>query len=236
MIDTARLIRQAAALGVCVTPDQAQLLDRYCQLVVETNRRLNLTAITQPYDMEVKHLLDSLTLCTLPSLRGSVADVGTGAGFPGVVLKIMRPDLRLTLIDATAKKLTFVQQSCERLGLDVTVVHGRAEELARGALREQFDTVVARAVAALPALCEYCLPLVAVGGAFIAMKGPEAAAELADSAYALSQLGARSLVVENFQLPGAITRYACVISKISQTAPKYPRNSNNISKMPLKKR
>jgi len=236
MIDTQRLIEQARGLNVDVTGDQAQKLGDYCTAVLEMNRHLNLTAITDPRDVEVKHVLDCITLCALPELRGRVADVGTGAGFPGVVIKIAKPDLDVTVIDATRKKLGFIETACRRLGIEVTAVHGRAEELARGQHREQFDTVCARAVAPLGSLVEYCLPLVKVGGHFIAMKGPEAASEISDSLYAIETLGGQKPQLVKATLPGDIERTLITIKKISQTPSHYPRNGKNITKSPIKKR
>lgn len=233
MIDQQRLIQEAAALGITVTPQQSDLLDRYCAGVIDTNRHLNLTAITDPREVEIKHLLDCLAVCTLPQLRGAVADIGTGAGFPGVVLAVMRPDLRLTLIDATAKKLRFVLQACDALGIAVQTVHGRAEELARDTLRETFDTVTARAVAPLPTLLEYGLPLVNVGGHLLAMKGPEADVELADSAYALKELGGHTVEVKHITLPGGLRRAVVIIQKTAPTPGRYPRGGKNITKNPL---
>lgn len=233
MIDTTRFIEEAAALGAAVTPQQAELLARYCAQVVETNRHLNLTAITDPREVEVKHLLDCAAIAPLPVLAGRVADVGTGAGFPGVVLRVLRPDLEVTLVDATAKKLAFVQQACDALGIAVTTLHGRAEELARTQYREHFDTVTARAVAPLPSLAEYCLPLVQVGGYLVAMKGPEAEVELADSAYALAQLGGEPVDIVHFTLPGELRRAAVVLRKTAPTPPRYPRAGKNIAKAPL---
>lgn len=236
MIDIARLIEESTALGVTVTEAQAATLDRYVEHMIETNKNLNLTAITEPRDIEIKHLLDCIALCGVPELTSSVADVGTGAGFPGIVIKVLRPELELTLIDATAKKLGFIERICAELGIEVTTLHGRAEELARGEYREAFDTVVCRAVAPMCSLVEYCLPLVKPGGHLIAMKSPEAAGELAESGYAISLLGGGQPIVENFALPGGIERSFVKIKKISQTPPKYPRNGKNISKSPLKKR
>jgi 16S rRNA (guanine527-N7)-methyltransferase len=230
------LISEANGLGIALTARQAALLDGYVQKVAEANLRLNLTAITEPREVEVKHLLDCLVLCGLPELRGAVADVGTGAGFPGVVVKISRPELRLTLIDATAKKLRFVEAACAELDISVQTSHGRAEELARGRLREAFDTVVARAVAPLDRLAEYCLPLVKVGGFLLAMKGPDAVAELSGSAAAIAQLGGKAGEGARFVLPGGAERMVVKIKKISQTPPKYPRNGKNIAKCPLKNR
>ncbi len=236
MLNLARLLQEAQEYGVQLTDAQASILDAYCACVVETNRYLNLTAITEPREIEVKHVLDCLTLCAMPELIGSVVDVGTGAGFPGVVLKTVRPALQVTLIDATDKKLRFIAQACEQLGIDVRTVHGRAEELARGAMREQFDTAVARAVAPLGALVEYALPLVKVGGMLLAMKGPEVEQERGEAADAIAILGGSVTAVEKFTLPGEITRAVVKIKKISQTPPNYPRISKNILKIPLKKR
>ena len=233
MIDKTRFIQESARLDVAVSDQQAAMLDAYIGKMSETNKSLNLTAITDPREIEIKHLLDCAALCALPELGKEVADVGTGAGFPGVVIKILRPELNLTLIDATAKKLSFVEQACREIGIEVKILHGRAEEIARRENRETYDTVVSRAVAQLCSLAEYCLPLVKVGGCFVAMKGPEAAQETAESLYAIKEMGGSEPLVENFSLPGGIERILVKIKKISQTPSKYPRNSKNIAKNPL---
>ncbi len=235
MIDREHLIAAAAAYGIPLTPAQAAQLDGYAGLLVEKNKVMNLTAITDPQGVEVKHLVDSLLCAAQPEVDGRVADIGTGAGFPGVVLKILKPALSLTLIDATAKKLDFVAQSCAAIGLAAGTVHGRAEELARSPeYRERFDCVTARAVANLPALCEYCLPFVRVGGWFIAMKGPEAAAELAAAAPALRALGGECAALRRFTLPDSSERSLVILKKISQTPTKYPRSGKNITKKPIR--
>lgn len=236
MINQARLIAEAAGLGVTVSNKQAALLDDYCARLAEANKQFNLTAITDPREMEVKHLLDCLVLCRMPELTGPAADIGTGAGFPGAVLKIMKPELDITLIDATAKKLAFVADTCAGLGLEIKTLHGRAEELARGGRRECFQTATARAVAPLAALAEVCLPLVRVGGILLAMKGPEAEAEISEAQVAIARMGGVLTIVENFELPGGLRRAIVKIKKISQTPAKYPRNGSNIAKRPLKKR
>ncbi len=233
MIDKKRLISEAATLGADISEQAAKRLDDYCERLIETNKTLNLTAITDPREVEIKHLLDSSTLLTLEELRGKVADVGTGAGFPGVVLKAARPELSLTLIDATGKKLKFIENAAAETGIEVTTLHGRAEELARGEYRESFDTVTARAVASLPSLLEYCLPLVKAGGHLIAMKGPDAEEEIALSKHALKELSGMVIAKRRFTLPDESERVVVVIKKISQTAPKYPRSGKNISKSPL---
>jgi len=236
MINKQRLIEEARGLGVDITWDHVQKLDEYCEAVVGTNKHLNLTAITDPRDVEIKHLLDCVELCSLSELSGSVADVGTGAGFPGVVVKVVKPELKMTLIDATKKKLGFIEKTCLELDIDAAVLHGRAEELARGQYREIFDTVCARAVASLVCLAEYCLPLVKIGGHFIAMKGPEAESEIADALYAIEVLGGAKPQIKKVSLPGETERTLITIKKISQTPPYYPRNGKNITKIPLKKR
>lgn len=172
MIDTVRLREQAAAMGVTVTPEAAEKLDLYAVRLVETNRNVNLTAITDPEGILVKHFLDSLSLAPLLTERAaglsralSLVDVGTGAGFPGVPLAIVCPSLRLTLLDSLQKRLTFLESLCGELAIPAALVHARAEEAGRKPeLREQFDVATARAVAGLPVLCEYLLPLVKPGG------------------------------------------------------------------------
>ena len=183
MIDKVRLRDQAAAMGVTVTPEAAEKLDVYAVRLVETNRQVNLTAITDPEGILVKHFLDSLSLA--PFLTNgtaepiSLVDVGTGAGFPGVPLAIVCPALRLTLLDSLQKRLTFLEALCGELGIPAALVHARAEEAGRRPdLRERFDIGTARAVAGLPVLCEYLLPLVKPGGRMIAMKGPDGETEL----------------------------------------------------------
>lgn len=233
MIDTTRLINESAALGFALSEEGAKKLDGYCERLVETNKTLNLTAITEPREVEIKHLLDSLTLLTAEELSGSVADVGTGAGFPGVVIKAAKEELDVTLIDATGKKLRFIENAAGETGIDVKTVHGRAEELARGEYREAFDTVTARAVASLPTLLEYCLPLVKPGGHLLAMKGPDAETEISLSKHALKELGGMVIAKRRFTLPDESERVVIIIKKISQTAPKYPRSGKNIAKSPL---
>ncbi len=234
MIDKQRLMREAEALGAALDERQADMLERYVEKLLKTNRYLNLTAITEPREVEIKHLLDSLSLCGLGCVRGEVADVGTGCGFPGVVLAVQNPELRLTLIDATLKKLKFIEEACAEIGIAVTALHARAEELSRGGARESFDTVVARAVAALPALCELCLPLVKTGGHMIAMKGPDGERELEEARRAVKLLGGGEVAVEKRSLPeNGGGRSIIIIKKISQTPTIYPRSGKNIAKNPL---
>lgn len=176
MIDTARFSAAAAAEGFELTARQLEQFDQYAQFLVEYNEKVNLTAITDPEGIEVKHFLDSLMLLKAVELPegASVIDVGTGAGFPSVPAKIVRDDLRLTLLDGLNKRIVFLGELSRRLGQENTALHARAEEAARGELREQFDLATARAVADLRVLAEYCLPFVKVGGVFAALKGPTA--------------------------------------------------------------
>ena len=161
-------------------------------------------------------------------------DVGTGAGFPGIVAKIYKPDLELTLMEPTGKRVDFLRYACAELGLTgVEFAKERAEEAARKIWREQFDVASARAVAALPVLSEYCLPLVKVGGWFIAMKGPEADAEAKAAANALKKLGGQYAETRQFTLPDSSARGLVLCRKISQTPTVYPRNGGKIAKKPL---
>lgn len=235
MIDKNRLEAKCAALGIALTGPMLDTLDQYAEILVEYNQKVNLTAITDPEGIEDKHFADSLLLANLPETAGKLVDVGTGAGFPGVVAKIFKPELQLTLMEPTGKRVEFLKYVCAQLGLSgVEFAKERAEEAARKVWREQFDVATARGVAALPMLSEYCLPLVKVGGVFLAMKGPGAAEELAESGAALKKLGGKGSGVAEFHLPGGDVRNIIRIKKISQTPPVYPRNGGKIAKSPLK--
>ena len=235
MIDKNRLEAKCAALGIALTGPMLDALDQYAEILVEYNQKVNLTAITDSEGIEDKHFADSLLLANLPETAGKLVDVGTGAGFPGVVAKIFKPELQLTLMEPTGKRVEFLKYVCAQLGLSgVEFAKERAEEAARKVWREQFDVDTARGVAALPMLSEYCLPLVKVGGVFLAMKGPGAAEELAESGAALKKLGGKGSGVAEFHLPGGDVRNIIRIKKISQTPPVYPRNGGKIAKSPLK--
>ena len=169
------------------------------------------------------------------SKNAKIIDVGTGAGFPSVPLKIMNPDLKVTLLDSLNKRITFLKSLCEKLSLDeVDSVHGRAEEMGRTAqFREQYDIATARAVASLPELCEYCLPFVKVGGVFVALKGSAGEKELTISQKAVETLGGKIADCKPYTLPGGDKRTLIAIKKISQTPSKYPRNKGQMTKKPL---
>lgn len=234
MIDKERLAQKCSTWNIALSPAQLDLLDRYAKLLVDYNQKVNLTAITSPEGIEDRHFADSLLFAAQPEVTGKVVDVGTGAGFPGVVAKIYKPDLALTLMEPTGKRVDFLKYLCAELGLTgVEFAKERAEEAARKVWREQFDVACARAVAALPVLCEYCLPLVKPGGQFIALKGPEADAEAKAAANALKKLGGRYAGTRTFTLPDGSARGLVVCEKISQTPTVYPRNGGKIAKKPL---
>ena len=221
------------ALGL--PADGIPALIRYADLLVEKNKVMNLTAITEPADIARLHFLDSAALLTIADFKEkTVADVGTGAGFPGVPLRIIEPSMHLTLLDALNKRVEFLKEVCGDLGLaDVECVHARAEEFAADR-RESFDLVTSRAVAALPLLCELCLPLVNVGGSFISMKSVDAGAELDSARRAIEVLGGTVDRVVDYDIPGTEIRHrAIVIKKARETPKKYPRAFAKIKKNPL---
>ena len=171
MIDKNRLEQKCSTWNIALTGTQLDQLDAFAEILVEYNQKVNLTAITDPEGIEDKHFLDSLLFASQPEVAGKMVDVGAGAGFPGIVTKIFKPELELTLMEPTGKRVEFLKYACGQLGLTgVEFAKERAEEAARKAWREQFDLASARAVAALPMLAEYCLPLVKVGGNFLAMR------------------------------------------------------------------
>ena len=228
---TAKLLACYGAL----TAEQAERFERYFALLTEWNRTRNLTAITEPEAVAEKHFFDSLAALPLLAPGARCIDVGTGAGFPGIVTKIFKPELELTLMEPTGKRVEFLKYACGQLGLTgVEFAKERAEEAARKAWREQFDLASARAVAALPMLAEYCLPLVKVGGNFLAMKGASGEEELAAARGAIKKLGGEYEETRTLHLPGGDTRTLILCKKISQTPTAYPRNGGKIAKSPLK--
>ena len=208
---------------------------RYGELLLETNKVMNLTAITEPKDVATLHFLDSAALLTLADLKGkTVVDVGTGAGFPGMPMKILEPSIQLTLLDSLGKRITFLQEVCDNLGLtDVQCVHARAEEFA-AEHRQSFDFAVSRAVANLSVLGELCLPLVKPGGYFLSMKSVESGQELEAAKKAIQILGGRVERTADYQIPGTdVIHRVIFIKKIAETPKKYPRPFAKIKKNPL---
>ncbi len=224
-----------AAHGCSLTEQQYAQFCRYETELVQYNEKVNLTAITESDAIWHKHFLDSAVILAQIELPQGAAllDVGTGAGFPGMVLAVMRPDLQVTLLDSLQKRVVFLEQLAEALELSqVHCIHGRAEDLGhRPELREQFDVVCARAVAALPMLCEYCLPFVKQGGTFWALKGPGEAAE--DSAHAVEVLGGAMQTVLAYHPEDVGERQLIGIQKVSQTSPQYPRKPHRMKQKPL---
>jgi 16S rRNA (guanine527-N7)-methyltransferase len=229
-----RLLRDGlTALGL--PADGAAPLLRYAESLVETNKVMNLTAITEPADIATLHFLDCASLLPLADFRNkSVVDVGTGAGFPGMPLRILEPSIRLTLLDSLGKRVTFLQGVCADLGLsDVACVHARAEEFA-AEHREAYDIAVSRAVASLPLLSELCLPLVKVGGQFLAMKSVESDEDLSAAKHAIEVLGGQLAGVKDYQIPGTeVCHRLVLIEKQKPTPAKYPRAFAKIKKNPL---
>ena len=228
-----RLQSGLAALNLPVEGIPA--LVRYGDLLIETNKVMNLTAITEPEAVAQLHLLDSAALTRFVDLSGkTVVDVGTGAGFPGMPLRILKDDFDLTLLDSLGKRIAWLDEVCGTLGLKrVECVHARAEEFAAGH-RESYDLAVSRAVAQLNVLCELALPLVKVGGQFLAMKSVDTEEEIAAAKGAIRTLGGKIVKVEDYTIPtSGVTHRAVVIEKVSPTPPRYPRAFAKIKKQPL---
>ena len=217
------LKRGLSQLGL--SDDAIPQLETYASLLLEKNKVMNLTAITEPQDVATLHLLDCAALLGHIAPEGKrVIDVGTGAGFPGMVLAILAPAAHFTLLDSLGKRADFLQEVCRALHLqNVTCVHARAEEFA-GAHRECYDVAVSRAVAQLNVLCELTLPLVKVGGVFLAMKGPDCTEELDEARSAIRKLGGTYERTVRYTIPGTdVTHSVVVIRKTAPTPPKYPR-------------
>ena len=228
----------ACDYGIQLTDRQLDDLNVYYQLLIEWNEKINLTAITDPQEVAVKHMIDSLSCYEQQYFPSDchVIDVGTGAGFPGLPLKIYRPDIHLTLFDSLKKRLTFLQQVVSDLKLsEINLIHARAEEGSRKReLREQYDVVLSRAVARLNVLSELCLPFVKVGGYFIALKGAQYESERAEAEQAVAILGGKIVAVKPVKLPGLDDKRAIIyIRKEHHTPTTYPRKAGIPEKKPL---
>lgn len=234
------LIQGFAEMGISPPPDAVDKLCRYAELLLEQNQVMNLTAITEPDQVARLHFLDSAAVALWKGpgwlADKSVVDVGTGAGFPGMVLKLLEPSVSLTLVDSTEKRVRWLETIRKRLWLDgVTCLHARAEELAlKDGYRDSFDVVVSRAVASFPLLCELCLPYVKVGGVFLAMKSVESKAEVQGGLNAVKRLGGKVLPVLDYAIPGTgVTHRVVAAEKVAPTPKGLPRAWGKIKKSPL---
>lgn len=227
---------QAQKLGINISIEQAEKFYLYTNMLLEWNEKINLTAITEQNEIIQKHFIDSLTINKYVNKNASVIDVGTGAGFPGIPLKIVRDDINVTLLDALNKRINFLNEVIEQNKLtNIETIHARAEEAGKNKnLRESFDIATSRAVAPLNILVEYLLPLVKIGGKCVCMKGSNAKEEIENSKNAIKTLGGKLENVEELELPDSdIKRTIIVIKKEKNTPIKYPRKAGTPSKMPI---
>lgn len=226
------IISEFQKCNIELSQDKADKLLKLYEFLVEYNQNVNLTAITDFEEVVVKHFIDSVLPFSMIDIKenSSFIDVGTGAGFPSIPLMIVRPDLKGTLLEALNKRCVFLEKACELTGVDVKVVHGRAEDYAKEK-REAFDFATARAVAAMPVLCEYCIPYVKTGGKFIALKSVNEDETLCEKA--VKVLGGKIAEIKDYTITNGDNRRLFIIDKVSQTPTKYPRNSSMIKKKPL---
>lgn len=236
-----RLKVLASQLNIELTDEQIHQFELYYELLIETNKVMNLTAITELEEVITKHFLDSIAIAGIyEGIKNEpmrVLDLGTGAGFPGIPLKIAFPDLEITLMDSLNKRIKFLQSVIDELHLKkINAIHGRAEEMARKPEhRQQYDLCVSRAVANLATLNEYCLPFIKVGGTFISYKSAEIEEELSNSKKAIQILGGKLTTVKKLQLPDSdIGRSFVIIDKVKDTPKAYPRKPGTAGKEPIK--
>ena len=219
--------------GLSLSTEVYEKLDIYADMLVETNKVMNLTAITEPEDVLVKHFIDSIAITRFAKFEDGmkVIDVGTGAGFPLLPVKIYMPGLKITLLDGLNKRIKFLTDVCEKIGVEAECIHERAELLAKkDEYREKYDIATARAVSAMPELSEYCLPFVKKGGIFCAMKGPSE--DISTAANALKLLGGKLEKDEHYEINGE-QRRVVIVKKTAPCPPKYPRASGKIKSKPL---
>ena len=233
-----RFDQELETLGIRLTDVQKRQFDRYYELLIEWNRVMNLTGITEYDEVNLKHFTDSLTIVRIKDMENvsTLIDVGTGAGFPGIPIKIAFPYIKVTLLDSLNKRIKFLNQVVEELDLeDVVTLHGRAEDYAKKEeYREQFDLCASRAVANLSTLSEYCLPFIKKGGCFVSYKSADSDEEIQQSEKALDILGGKIEKVDKFVLPGSdMGRALVMIKKVKNTPRKYPRKAGVPSKEPL---
>ena len=238
-MDAKELLRDGCSqFNISISDKQLEQFFEYKRILLEWNQKINLTAIEEEKEVVIKHFLDSISCLLMKELsgKGSLIDVGTGAGFPGIPIKIMQPEIKLTLLDSLNKRINFLQEVCNQIKLsNVSFVHGRAEDIGQNKIyREKFDFAVARAVAPLNVLSEYCLPFVKVGGYFICQKGPQLEEEMKEAKKAISILGGEVIYQEIVSLPFSdIAHRIAVIKKIKQTPTNYPRKAGKPSKEPI---
>ncbi len=234
MIDKQRLNKKAAEFGIELSEEKLERFSVYAEFLKEYNEKVNLTAIVEDGEIETKHFLDSLLLSLCVDKNVKIADVGSGAGFPGVPFAILNDGAFLTAIEPNGKRVEFLKQLSEKTATNFEAVHIRAEEASRREeYREGFDVVTARAVKEMRELCELCLPLVRVGGVFAALKGPDITEEIKGAGKAISVLGGKLSEIREFTLPDGSKRNIVLIKKISQVSTKYPRIYSKIKKNPL---
>lgn len=236
MILSEKLLKSIVNDYITLNSDAINRLSIYADLLVETNKQFNLTAITEPEDVTVKHFADSLSIFKYSEFQkgAKVIDVGTGAGFPGLAMLCIRPDLEMTFLDSTEKKLKFIENVLNGTGLKAEILHSRAEEAGKMSQhREKYDFATARAVANLSVLSELCLPYVKIGGTFISMKSASSDDEISGAKIAIETLGGTIQSDNVFDLVENVPRRIIITSKISQTPPKYPRSYAKIAKSPI---
>lgn len=235
MISKELLLSSCKAMGIDLSADAADRFDKYAEMLVDYNNKVNLTAITAPDDIVIKHFVDSLCLTKFIDLTGKrIIDVGTGAGFPGAALLCAFPSLDITMIDSVNKKLDFIRFLINELGLNANIITIRAEDAAKKPeYREKFDVVTSRAVASLNVLAEYSIPLVKVGGVFAPLKAVLSAEEDQRGCCAVTNLGCKIKSKNMYSIPDGSEREIIIAEKVSQTSSKYPRAFSQISKKPL---
>lgn len=231
------LIKEAAKFNIQITPQMNEKFEEYSKMMLSYNEVMNLTAITEPDEIKEKHFLDSVTLVLSDKLTEgcSMIDIGAGAGFPSVPVKIVRDDINLTMLDSLNKRINFLNDVVDKLGLNnAKAVHYRAEDAGKDKkLREKFDIATARAVADLAVLAEYALPFVKVGGYFVALKGNSPDEELENAKKAIKEMGGKTQEVKEIILPSGIKHSLIIIKKLEQTPSKYPRKAGKPSKEPI---
>ena len=232
-----KMIELSKKINVQLNDEQIKKYFEYMTLLLDWNEKINLTAITEMDDVILKHFIDSMTVLKYIENEESIIDVGTGAGFPGIPIAIMKKDVKITLLDSLNKRINFLNEVCGELKLNnVDTIHGRAEEIGKNKEhREKYDIAVSRAVANMSTLSEYLLPLVRIGGKCICMKGFEIEQELEQAKFAIKELGGKIEKVEKFTLPDSdMERNIIIIKKIKETSNKYPRKAGMPSKVPIR--